>query len=176
MGLKTRVFNIDELVELTGKNPKTIKKRLHGLEPAKLEGRGIYYDAQDALPLIFLETRIQDPKERTKNDEEVRAIRLKNELAQVKLDTALGDSLPVQMIESAWGQLLSTFRARVLGIPSKLSPVLEGLNKADIKKTLDKETRDICEELSNFDTTQITASLADEMLDADQASTEADGQ
>jgi phage terminase Nu1 subunit (DNA packaging protein) len=46
-------FTISQLADMTGRDAATVRKRLDGLEPVKVDGRARWYDPRTALPRIF---------------------------------------------------------------------------------------------------------------------------
>jgi hypothetical protein len=46
-------ISVNMLSELTGKERRTIRKRLEGIEPAKKTKKGSYYEIKTALKAIF---------------------------------------------------------------------------------------------------------------------------
>jgi hypothetical protein len=61
-------ISVNMLSELTGKERRTIRKRLEGIEPAKKTKKGSYYEIKTALKAIF--EPMKDPFGDSQDDEE----------------------------------------------------------------------------------------------------------
>jgi len=71
-------------------------------------------------------------------------------LAKLKADQLSGTLIPVERLEKAWGNVLSSVRDAVLAMPDRLSHRLVAETDADaVREILDDELRSVLKGLSN---------------------------
>jgi hypothetical protein len=76
----------------------------------------------------------------------------KAKISQVEYERAVKAVLPTDKVEQVWTKILSTFRARMLGIPPKIAPQLQGLESVvEIEKIIKDQIYEALNELSEFD-------------------------
>lgn len=76
----------------------------------------------------------------------------KAKLSQVEYERAVSAVLPVELVEQIWIGLLSNFRARMLSIPPKIAPQLQGLEDiSEIEQLIKEQIYEGLNELSEFD-------------------------
>lgn len=76
----------------------------------------------------------------------------KAKISQVEYERAISAVIPTDVVEQIWTKILSTFRARMLSIPPKIAPQLEGLeNVNEIEKIIKDQIYEALNELSEFD-------------------------
>jgi hypothetical protein len=76
----------------------------------------------------------------------------KAKLAQVEFERAIGALLPAHVVEKVWTKMLSNFRARMIAVAPKISPMLQGLEDInEIEKIIKDEVYEGLDELSEFD-------------------------
>jgi len=56
----SNLVSIAEVSRLTGKDFKTIKKRIIGIDPVKKEGTSHFYDAKEILELLYTDKESED--------------------------------------------------------------------------------------------------------------------
>lgn len=76
----------------------------------------------------------------------------KAKIAQVEYEKAIGALVPTIVIEQVWGKLLSNFRAKMIAIPSKVAPQLQGMEDIlEIEQIIKEQIHEGLSELSEFD-------------------------
>ena len=113
--------SINQLSELTGRDRRTIKKRIEAL-PTDDKGR---YDSSQALPLLYGSKGELDPsQERAKLDQ------VRRELAEIQRDERLGNLIPADVVLDRWSSEASRIRAKLLNLPGRLATVLTGADQS----------------------------------------------
>lgn len=87
------------------------------------------------------------------NIEEEKAIheRVKRHISELKLQTMKGELHKAKDVELVMSDMLSSFRTRILNIPSKVAPVLEDRDAGYIKERLTVEVNEVLNELKGYD-------------------------
>ena len=147
-----KVMSITKLSDLTGKDRKTISKRLELLLPVSDDGRGKQYEVKDALPLIYA------------NDDSLRAAeQLRYEKAradkmELEVTKRRGELVEISKIAKIVEQEYAAVRAGLLAIPVKLAIPLATINDAtEVKNELENAVNEVLEELSadsNYEKTE----------------------
>jgi phage terminase Nu1 subunit (DNA packaging protein) len=119
-------LTISQLETLTGKQYRTIKRRLGSLAPLRTDGTSIYYDPRQALPLLFGEASAPAPSEEDvatpfKSKHAIKLERLKAEKAELEVARLKGKLLPTELVEEIWTDMVSSFRSKLRGIPTKVA-------------------------------------------------------
>ena len=87
------------------------------------------------------------------NTERARLVRAKRERQELDLELARSDSHSSEVVEHIVTDMIARFKARMLSIPSKISPTLCGMSDVnDINDLLSGNIREALEELSDFST------------------------
>lgn len=84
------------------------------------------------------------------NEEKARHEKAKREIAELKLAELQGKVYPARTVELVMTEMASNLRTQLLGLPSKLAPILEGQKKEEIYATLTKEIEEKLSELSSY--------------------------
>lgn len=175
----TSIVNLSDLVRITGFNADVIKRRLVSLQP-RIRGLDKVYDSREALPVIY-----NDPKRRL---EEAKMV-----IAEAKAAEILGLLLPLKKVMERWENVLTTFRTKLLAIPSKVeSRCHAGTPPVEVRSMIEDELDECLAEVSEcplpprgttvHDTPEDMGSDPDadadepaEVGDGDDASEEAEG-
>lgn len=75
----------------------------------------------------------------------------KREKAEIELAHIKGMMHSAVEVEKVMNNMLASFRARMLSLPSKLAPVLVGQEVSDIEKLIEAQVHEALIELSNYD-------------------------
>lgn len=121
--MSLRYLSISQLSEVTGKDRRTISKRLASIQPHSDEGRAYKYDAAVALDLIFASDSVQGM------DKQLLKAQLGLELgkqAKIEIEVAKlrGELIPLGEIVKAVEKEYANVRAQLRAIPSKLAKIL----------------------------------------------------
>lgn len=82
--------------------------------------------------------------------EKARHEKAKRELTELQLAKAEANAYDARTVELVMTEMLSNLRTQLLGMPSKLAPILEGKPKDDIYTILNAEIEDKLSELSEY--------------------------
>lgn len=74
----------------------------------------------------------------------------RREITELKLEKIKNNLYSARTVEIVMIEMLSTLRSQLLGLPSKLSPQLEGKNKNKIYEIMTREIEDKLSELSEY--------------------------
>lgn len=83
-------------------------------------------------------------KERAKHE------KAKREIAELKLDEMKKNAYSAKVVEYVMTEMASNLRTQLLGLPSKLAPVLEGKTKEEIYTTTTREIEEKLSELASY--------------------------
>lgn len=76
--------------------------------------------------------------------------RTKREIAELKLAKMEGKLYDSRTVEMVMVEMLANLRTQLLGLPTKLAPILEGLSKEEIYNVATREIEDKLLELSEY--------------------------
>ena len=91
--------------------------------------------------------------------------RVKRELSELRLAQSEASVYDARTVEVVMIEMLSNLRAQLLGLPSKLAPLLEGQGKDDIYQTLTAEIEEKLSELSEYEPSLFMQDEAAEVTD-----------
>lgn len=94
----------------------------------------------------------------------------KREIAELKLAKMQRSAYDARTVELVLTEMLSNLRTQLLGLPSKLAPILEDLKKEKIYGILSKEIEEKLLELSEYDPEMFAADEIDEGEDDEDSS------
>ncbi len=87
-----------------------------------------------------------------------------------------GELLNTEIVEIWASSMIAAFKNNLLGIPSKVAPILEGQPKAEIFKILTDEIKQKLDDLSDPDTTKLVEETERKSIEAHEASIDAESQ
>lgn len=73
----------------------------------------------------------------------------KRELAELKLAKSRGELYDASIVEQTLSEILTNFRSKILGLPSKYAPQLDGKTRGDIYQTLTNAVEELLTELAD---------------------------
>jgi hypothetical protein len=119
-------FSMSQLATITGLDRRTVKDRLVNVEPHKVLGKAIIYDARQALPVLL---GFNDPNEtKTTQTElkrqELRFERVRAEKLELELEVLKGLHVPVSEVCKSIEKEYTYVRSTLLSVPSKRAMVL----------------------------------------------------
>ncbi len=118
--MKLRYLSINQLYEITGKDRRTIKKRLESLNPHSTDNRGEKYDAHAALELVYQPESTQGIDKKLQL-EELRNQQQRNEKLELEIGEMRGRLVPIEDVAKAVEKEYTFVRTRFRTIPSKLA-------------------------------------------------------
>lgn len=92
----------------------------------------------------------------------------KREIAELKLAKMQGSVYDARTVELVMTEMYSNLRTQLLGLPSKLAPILEGKSKEEIYTAMTKELEEKLSELSQYSPELFLDSDVEEAGDDDE--------
>lgn len=141
--MSLRYLSISQLSEITGKDRRTVSKRLAAITPQSEAGRAILYDAPAAIEAIFLSDSVEgmDKKllrvELAVEEERLQKLKIEN-------GRSLAELVPVEQVAKAVEKEYSFVRAQVRSIPSKMAKPLSMVTDPNQVYTRLQEAVDEC--------------------------------
>lgn len=130
---------INKLHEITRIDRRTIKKRIGDVQPIRSDGNGDEYETSVVLPRIYEVEKEADGK-LVAAQEKAALDRARRELVELELAERRHELIPVEIVKRVWTKMFGAFRAKILGLPVKLTPRLAATSKqAEVSKILQKE-------------------------------------
>lgn len=145
------------LAELIGVSDRRIRQL--GEESILIRASKGRYKLLDSVKNYILNLKIAVDSETNQNIdgelvlEEEKAIheKVKRHISELKLSLMKGEIHKAEDVEAVMNDMLSSFKTKLLNMPSKLSPMLVSRNDVGlIKKMLTKEIIEILNELKNY--------------------------
>lgn len=140
-------LTVNALSELTELSRRTVKARLKGLDPIRVEQQGKreirYYRTADALRAIFAPEASDGL-----SFERSRLARAQAERAETDNAIRRREYLPVEEVLLEVGIALEAAKRRLLRIPWEIAEGLAGKNPIAIRRSLEDAIRDALTELS----------------------------
>ncbi len=84
-------------------------------------------------------------------DERTRLTKLQADLAEIELRKAKGDMIDSRKAMKSWGGVVSAVRQRLLGLPTRLAPVVAARSIPQAKERLEIAIHEVLQELSDPD-------------------------
>jgi hypothetical protein len=109
-------ISINKLSVLTGKDRRTISKRLATLSP---NASGEYL-ASEALRLIY------NPDELNPTQERARLDAARREMLEIQKSVAEGELVHIDKVTSVWESIVSNVRSKLLNLPPRLAVAVTG--------------------------------------------------
>jgi hypothetical protein len=146
--MKLRYLSINQLSELTGKDRRTIKKRLADVAVHETTATSIIYDTHLALPVLFGLTDTENAEARLQEEkikfEAARAERTEIEVAKIK-----GELVSIEEVAKTVELEYTYVRAHLVSIPSKAAKTLSLIDDpALVKARLEEYINEALVELS----------------------------
>lgn len=171
-------LSTNQLAELTGRTPRTIKERLRGVTPVGKDGRAVLYNPREALPLIYeIEKKKGDGTVLILQDEKARLASAQADKTEMQVRQMMRELLPSEEVERVWTQMALNFRAKILVLPAMLAPQLAGLKKpVECQELMKSSINQALDELSEYDAQQFRLDLGDEGDEEDGGPAESEGE
>lgn len=114
----------------------------------------LYPSIQKYIAYVKTAYESKDEPDRDIDYEDERALheRIKREIAEINLAKIKGEVHESKDVEAVMNNMLANFRARMIGVPAKVAPMLIARdNIAVIQSYIEKEILEALEELSEYD-------------------------
>lgn len=118
--MNLRYLSINQLSEVTGKDRRTIKKRLAGIAPHSEDGRAQYFDAHVVIDLLFALDSSQGIDKKLQQ-EELRIESARREKLEIEVKRLRGEMLPIDVVAKELEMACTYVRAQLFSLPNKLS-------------------------------------------------------
>lgn len=112
--------SVNQLAEMTGKDRRTVKKRLEGLEPVGKQGRAVLYEVKEALPLIYQVGQGPDVEGITLDEARRNESVAKTEKLHLEMESIRKQRIPVEVVNETLEEGLGAMKAVIKR--SKLKP------------------------------------------------------
>jgi hypothetical protein len=141
------LLSIADMSRITGKDFKTIKKRIGGVEPVKIQGTKHLYNAPEVLELIYIDKEYGEldlTKERAKLTQEQRK---KTHLERKQMEGKLMD---VEFVVLNYAKMATAIRAKLLSTPTKISKDLTNISSPlEIQQIIKEHINEVLTEISS---------------------------
>lgn len=142
-----RYLSINQLHEITGKDRRTITKRLAELDAQPGPNNGKYYDSREALKLLYGSGAQSHEKQLM--EEQLNYERARAEKIRLEVDKLKGSLVPIDDVASIVEKEYAYVRAQLLSIPSKMAKPLANINDPQVvKDNLDEAIAEVLGELT----------------------------
>ncbi|MBU1864265.1 MAG: hypothetical protein KKH94_11420 [Candidatus Omnitrophica bacterium] len=119
-----------------------------GLVPSPADGLIDFVASTKAL-ITYYQKLLQGQGSITLTDERARLTKVQADIAILEYEKTTGQLLEKDEVISAWKAMIMACRSRLLSIPTKAAPLIEGLNKRESQHVLEKMVWEALNELSN---------------------------
>jgi phage terminase Nu1 subunit (DNA packaging protein) len=141
-------MSITQLSELTGRDRRTVSKRLESLPVHSEDGRAKYYDVTKALPLIYNDLATIGI-ERKLQEEQLRFETGRADKMELDVQKRRGELVEINQVSEVVQTEYARVRAGLLAIPNKMAHVLAIVDTpAEIKSKLEDAVNEALSELS----------------------------
>jgi len=137
--------SISELSNLTGMDRRRIRKALADLPSTKGSKGALMFKSEDALPLLYILPGDGDTYDLTA--ERARLAHHQANKADLECQVLSGNLIEVELVSGIIGDEYATVRAKLLAMPSKAAPLLQGLSTTATRTQLETFIHEALEEL-----------------------------
>jgi phage terminase Nu1 subunit (DNA packaging protein) len=130
---------INYLADLTGKDRRTIQKRLTDLKPSD----DLTYPSKDALAAIYNPFALDAVQERAQLD------RARRELVELQKAEKIGELIPAEKVSAHWNRQAGNVRAKLLNLPGRLAATIPCDNPVEVEKATRVLVHEALQELSD---------------------------
>lgn len=122
-------------------------KRLQAIQPCETKGRNKYYLMADAAPCLL---QVDSPDDLDLTQERARLAKAQADKTELQLDVDKGKLIPAELVEEIWSNVITAVRARLLALPSKVSPMLALASEAEMESELQAQIYETLTEMSEI--------------------------
>lgn len=136
---------------MIGRGLAATRQFLRRIEPRKKEGREVYYSVKDVFDSRFDQLIGDDGNSTDLDLTKERAALTREQKIKTQLERKLleGDLVKTADVAIEWSAMASAFRAKMLGMPSKIAHSLQNISKlTEIKATLESAISESLAELA----------------------------
>ncbi len=144
----SRYLSRSQLSDLTGKDRRTISKRLEGLEPHSTDGRADYYDAYKALPMLYASDSARGIDKKLL-EEQLRYETARADKVSLEVEKRKGELIPFEDVCALLEKEYSAVKAGLLAIPTKLALQLSTVDQPkEVKRHIEDAINEVLTELT----------------------------
>lgn len=145
-----RYLNTSQLSRVTGKDRRTIKTKLEGIEPSMVEGKSNLYDAPSVIPIILgIETKEEQSTFKQIQKETLRLEKARADKIELEVAKTRGEQVPISDVASIVEKEYSAVRSQLIAIPTKMCLELSTIeDPAIIQDRLQEAINECLTELS----------------------------
>lgn len=144
------LINIDHIADLSGSTRRTVLKRCIDVEKVTGKGRAILMESTVALPIMFGQGKPSDKK--TLETERTRLASAQAEKTELEVQVIKGNLIPAESVEEVVNNMVSSFRAKMLSLPTKAAPaVVIMADIVEVESALKDYIYEALTELSEYD-------------------------
>ena len=142
-------LSVADLARLSGRNRSTIMKQINDVEYVDGKHGAKMYESTLVLPILYNVAKAGDLDLQA---ERARLSYHQANKASLEEREASGELVNINEIEKEWISLMAAFRAKMLGMPTKLAAQLCGLEtKTEIRAMVNGMIESALEELEDYD-------------------------
>jgi hypothetical protein len=151
MALQAQKWTISGLATEFGISHRVLGKRLEDCEPCEIKGRSKLYKIAGVAPAIL---KMDKPDDLDLTQERARLAKAQADKTELQLEVENGNLLPVDEVESVWSDVTTAIRAKLLSLPTRISPQLQDLSQPEMESVMQEQIYEALEELSETDMEQ----------------------
>lgn len=153
-------YSLDTMAKFICLSPRRVQQLAEdSIIPKPVKGR---YDLVSTAQgyIRYLQTLAQGQGSKSLTDERTRNIRIKNAREELSLKKEQGELIVTEQAMKLWGEIVMATRAKILALPTKITPLVCGLTEQiKIKMIIEQEAHGICNELANPDIVAVAKSV-----------------
>ena len=133
------LVTINYLADITGKDRRTIQKRLTDLKPVDEYS----YSSKEALAAIYCPGTLDAVQERAQLD------KARRELVELQKAEKIGELIPAEKVSEHWNRQAGNVRAKLLNLPGRLAATVPSENPIEIEQAARVLVYEALQELSD---------------------------
>lgn len=143
-------INIDKVADLCGSTRRTVLKRCIDVPKIKGSGREQLMESTVCLPVMFGSGMPSDKK--TLETERTRLASAQANKTELEVEVIRGNLIPADQVEEVVNNMISSFRAKMLSLPTKAAPTIVAMaDTAQVEASLKEYVYEALQELSEYD-------------------------
>lgn len=144
-------LSTSQLSELTGCAHATVRKRLATarVEPIREDGRTKWFDPRAALPAIYTTGGGENGEVLNLDQQRARLAKEQADAQEIKNAVSRKELVPGEEVEEAWVRIGSLVRTKLLGISSRVAPLIHGKSIKVIEARVREAITDALRELAD---------------------------
>jgi len=148
MALQAQKWTISGLATEFGISHRVLGKRIEDCLPCEIKGRSKFYKIAEVAPAIL---KMDKPDDLDLTQERARLAKAQADKTELQLEVENGNLLLVDEVESTWADIVTAIRAKLLSLPTRISPQLIDLTQPEMESVLQEQIYEALEELANSD-------------------------